>query len=64
MEEKKSFDIMELKGDALIIAIQNMREQLASDDNDFTLDNITLDDILAEIDSLNLTFTNNGNIII
>jgi hypothetical protein len=57
-------DIMELRGDALIIAIQNMREQLASDDNDFTLDNITLDDIIAEIDSLNLTFTSNGKIII
>lgn len=62
---KKIFDIYELKGGNINKAINNMIKQLLDDNNEITDKNdITLDRIIAEIDSLAIKFDCKGNIII
>lgn len=60
----KEYDLFDLKGISLNNAIKNMQEQLLSDFNDIkTLNDITLDRIISEIDALNLKFNRKGDII-
>ena len=59
------FDIEKLKGNAIINAINNMLKQLLNDNNEIkSIDDITLDRIYAEIDSVEIKFDKNGGIIL
>lgn len=61
----RAFDIEELKGNAIINAINNMMNQLVGDNNEIkSKDDITLDRIYAEIESCELKFDENGGIIL
>lgn len=61
----KTYDIEELKGMALLNVINNMIKQLFEDNNEIkSINDITLQRIYWEIDSLDLRFTENGDIII
>ena len=64
MGENK-MDITELNGVAIINAIINMLQQLKSDNNEINyIEEISLQRIFDEIDSLDLKFDKNGGIIV
>lgn len=59
-----TYSLEELSGTALDKALANMRLQLLYDNNEITtIEEITLDRIIAEIDSANLAFTKTGEIV-
>ena len=59
-----TYSLEELSGTALDKALANMRLQLLYDNNEITtIEEITLDRIIAEIESANLAFTKNGEIV-
>ena len=59
-----TYSLEELSGTALDKALANMRLQLLCDNNEITtIEEITLDRIIAEIDSANLAFTKTGEIV-
>ena len=58
------YSLEELSVKALDNALSNMRLQLLCDNNEITtIEEITLDRIIAEIDSANLAFTKTGEIV-
>lgn len=59
---KNKMNLLELKGLSLITAISKMFQQLLSDGNE--LEDITLERIFDEIDSVEIYFNENGNIIL
>ena len=61
----KTYDIEKLKGMALLNAINNMIIQLVEDNNEIkSINDITLDRIYAEIDSVGIKFDENGKIVL
>ena len=59
-----TYSLEELSGTALDTALANMRLQLLYDNNEITtIEEITLDRIIAEIESANLAFTKTGEIV-
>jgi hypothetical protein len=61
----KVFKIEELKGKALNNAIKNMQLQLLEDNNEIKkIEDITLERIFAEIDSVGILFSDSGEIIL
>lgn len=62
---KRLFDIMNLKGIALLNAINNMRRVLLEDNNEITnIEEITLQRIFDEIDSCGIKFNEKGDIVL
>lgn len=61
----KTYDIEELKGMALLNAINNMIIQLLEDNNEIkSINDITLQRIYWEIDSVDIKFDKNGKIVL
>lgn len=62
---EKLYDIEELKGIALLNAINNMIIQLLEDNNEIkSINDITLQRIYWEIDSVDIKFDKNGKIVL